>query len=250
MRRLLAALVLFWSPLFAADPVIESVTETTDTSPTTSAIVDLPSTVEPDDLLLLLIRFESDSTSATLSSPWVTLDVTGGAAALSGYLDADGTEDGGTVTVTLGAAPASWAAQVFRISNWDTGQSPEGNGWTNPNIGGTSATPALASISPSWGAADNLFITVLGHTDDGASVSAVPGGWTKQADTLSDAGANAKTTLSSAYLFDSASTTVDPDSTSTWSLSEAEVNFETTIAIKGGAGLSAAAEYYRRLLSQ
>jgi hypothetical protein len=72
------------------------------------------------------------------------------------YLDAVGNEDGGTFNVHVTSAEAV-CAYCFAIDGWDTGTAPEIVGPTEEDVN----NPNPPSITPSWGAEDNLYVVYL-----------------------------------------------------------------------------------------
>jgi len=221
-----------------ANPAVESITETTNLTPADATLdVTLDNADSAGDLLIMVLCTHPDTDTYTVSG-WTELDDykrgVGSHSGWIGYKEASGSE-GSTIVVTSSATPDVFAAQVYRISNWDSGQAPEDNNFFN--IAGTTTTPDPQSITQTWGADDNLFITFIIHTDDAATVTTYPSGWTTGADTTADGGNNESCQVSSAYLFDNSSTTVDPGA---WTITAAEAVSDVTVAVLGGAGGAAA----------
>jgi len=182
------ALVLSFSLVTAvpalAAPVVISVTETAFGTDTTDHYVNMPATVNADDLLIVL--FTNDG-GATVTTPagWTSLasDANGTQVRLSVYYKiAAGTEGGTTVNFVTSAAEEA-AAQVYRITNW--------HGTTPPEIStaatGTSTRPNPASLNPAgWDVADTLWLAVAGQDrGDQSGTTAYPASYTDGTSTLS-----------------------------------------------------------------
>jgi len=141
-----------------------------------SHVLTYPATVEPTDGIFACIAADSDSpTETTFSWPgtWVkVLSDPGSSRSQScARYDADGTEDGGTFTVTLNTSQkAAWF--VAAIDGWEGSQSPsisaEGSGFdTSPN------PPAL---SPPAGSGNYLY-WATGMAPADRTWSAFPSGY-------------------------------------------------------------------------
>jgi hypothetical protein len=233
LKRLFLLLVAL--PVWAADPVVESSTGSNDIAPADATLdITLDNADNSGDLLVMAVCTHPDVDPFTPPSGWTEMDdynrSAGTHSAWLGYKSASGSE-GASATLTASGTPDVWAANVIRVSNWDSGTNPEDNNYTN--IVGTTSTPDPQSITQSWGADDNLFITFICHTDDAATVSSAPSGWTLAVDETGNGGANESAQMSSATLLDNSSTTVDPG---TWTLSTAEAVSDVTVAVLGGAG--------------
>ena len=219
-----------------ADPVIESTTETTDTSPSSAIVqITLDNNDDADDLLIMAVAAHPGVGPSTGPTGWTRADEDYEVStnfAFLGWKKATGSE-GSSIALTMNSTPDVVAAQVIRISNWDTNEDPDNNLWFR-TVGVTS-TPDPGSVTQGWGADDNLAITFLGTSDDAETVSSYPSGWTGNVDTVADGGANESAGMASAYLFSDSETTFNPG---TWTLSGSEVCSDVTIVIKGGAGAS------------
>jgi len=170
-------------PALAA-PVVASVTETAFDTDITDHYVNMPTTVNAGDLLIVL--FTNDG-SATVTTPggWTQLasNANGAAVRLSVYYKiAAGTEGGTTVNFVTSAAEQA-AAQVYRITDW--------YGTTPPEIStaatGTSIRPNPASLDPAgWGVADTLWLAVAGQDrGDQSGTTAYPASYTDGVSTQS-----------------------------------------------------------------
>lgn len=158
-----------------AFPVVESVTPTIFSTAATAHLVTMPATVNAGDLLIARITTAGSNANGAVTTPgaWNLLHSTVGGTTtrLSAYYKiAVGDEDGTTVDfVTFAAVKA--VAHVHRISGW--------HGTTPPEVGtattGSSVSPDPPSLTPSWGAADTLWLASCGAALGGSqSVSAYP----------------------------------------------------------------------------
>lgn len=156
-----------------AFPSVTSITVTNFTSETTAHACNMPATVAAGDLLIILLSLGWGGGTRTEPSGWTTKFDTVNGTDVAGccYIkDAVGNEDGTTVDVVTSDGTAG-VAQVFRIAaaSWD-------GDIANVQVG-TSATgtgaPDCPAVTPSWGAADNLFIAVgfQDNADDDATAA-------------------------------------------------------------------------------
>jgi hypothetical protein len=160
-----------------AFPSVTALTEQVTASGTSHAI-DLPATVAPGDLLVLLVRG-----LVTLDAPPATWEEKynqdGGASMrIAGYAHVcDGSEDGGTVTLTTGSAGAlrTFLYHVAAAS------------WYKNLAGVEDGTPATAAsgdpnpptLAPSWGAADTLWLVHMGTSATaGVTLNSYPSSYT------------------------------------------------------------------------
>lgn len=141
---------------YATFPTV-SATNTSNTSSGTTHTVNLPTGISSGNLLITLFTF-TVNTTVTWPSGWNSIINAGGICGISQirYKIADGTE-GSTMNLTVGSGGES-AHHTYRITNWDGVTPPEG---ASVGSGGGTLTPNPPSLSPSWGAADNLWIAAM-----------------------------------------------------------------------------------------
>jgi hypothetical protein len=185
-------------------PVVASVTETAFGTNTIDHYVNMPATVNADDLLIVL--FTNDGLAyVTTPAGWSLLasNNRGIAVRLSAYYKiAAGDENGTTINFVTSMSEEA-AAQVYRITNW--------HGTTPPEIS-TAATsistaPDPASLNPAgWDIEDTLWIAVAGQ-DRGyqEGTTAYPASYTDGTSTLSSGGTASCRTLSARRVFTVAS---------------------------------------------
>lgn len=145
-----------------------------DTS-VTSMPVTLPATINSGDLLVALVEVRNSGTwtKPTGWSDISTLSQLGGGSVgrLNGfYKISDGTEAGTTPTWTASTGTtAIW--QSIRVTSWHGTTPPEA---TTASGDATNANPP--SLTPSWGADDDLWIAVAGNaaTGDTTGFTAAP----------------------------------------------------------------------------
>lgn len=139
------------------------ITTSTDTEYATTFTINLPATITPGDLLLITIGLIPENDSAywngTVPAGWTNLASSniysyGGDIILAKV--AVGTEDGTSIVLGLtGSGTCSWAAHIYRITDWIGSLS--GVQVTN-YVASSGANPNAPGISPSWGALPTLFI--------------------------------------------------------------------------------------------
>lgn len=167
-----------------AFPQAPSITETFFASNTTSHLVAMPASTVAGNLLSCL--FVNDG-SATVTTPsgWALLftQESGSNARLSVFTKVAVGDEGGTTVDFETSGSEQAAAQVYRITDWEGSLS-----------GVEAGTPVLnedpPSLSPSWGAADTLWIAIASGDGGGDSqtVSSYPTNYTNGTATVTDSG--------------------------------------------------------------
>lgn len=120
------------------------------------------------DIIFAIVSVCNAGTWTTIPTGWTKLAEQAGGGSVGEtsvfYKIANGSEDGTTLTwVTSVATSATW--QVFRVKNW--------HGTTPPEVTTTSGDSSSANppnLTPSWGAADTLWLAIAGHA--AASIAA------------------------------------------------------------------------------
>jgi hypothetical protein len=177
--------ILSAAPALAAFPSVISLTETEFDSETTNHYVQMPATVDANDLLIVLFA-NTDTSAVTTPDGWTQL-ATGSNSADDGvrlsvyYKKAAGDEDGTTVNFSTSPSSRRAAAQVYRIS------SSSWHGTTPPEIStaatGDSNSPNPSSLDPSgWGTEDTLWIAAAGIAND-PGTSGYPSSYTNGVET-------------------------------------------------------------------
>ena len=141
-------------------PQVESVTETSFPSNTTTHNVSMPATVNSGELLIAHLTFDDSASVSSTPSGWTLID----ANRLNLYMKvADGTEGGTTVDFPTAAIQAG-AAQVHRISDWYGDLSGVEHAATTVEGDGTLLDPP--EVTATWGRANNLWLVLAGWLDD------------------------------------------------------------------------------------
>lgn len=222
-----------------AFPTVSDITETSVLNSPQEEF-DLPATVDSGDLLLAVIASDEFGTfTATPPTGWTEI-ARSNETGVVGYIIAkvaDGTEDGGTVTLTTGTGTDPIAAQCYRIKNWFGA------------IGGVEAAASAyaaastvdpPSLTPTWGAADTLWIAAMVAGDDNATVSAYPSNYTNGVDTVAGDAINFSCSCGTARRELNASS----ENPGTFTLSELEGVVGYTIAVRPAAGGGGGTPYY------
>ncbi len=159
-----------------AFPVVESITETIPGESSDFLEVSMPATVNAGDLLIMFFANNLSHVITTTPSGWTFLDdglANGDRDRISVYVkDADGTEGGTTVTVSIAPEDESLCAQVYRVTGWN-GTVPDDVELSSFNTG-SSANPDPPSLSPAWGVEDTLWIVLTNWHDLARSITAYP----------------------------------------------------------------------------
>lgn len=176
-------------------PEVVSRDTSNETSDTTSHTVDMPATVDPGDLLIILFANDGAGTVSfgTFTEIFEKDDGVGNNVQLSvAYKQADGTEDGGTETVTTGDSEKS-AHIVYRITGHvnPATQAPEiSTGGT-----GNDDNPDPDSLTPTGGSKKYLWLVAYGQ-DGQSSIQTPPTNYGNEVD--EDAGITASASVGAA----------------------------------------------------
>jgi hypothetical protein len=136
-----------------ASPSVVNTSVFGDSAASTTHAVTLPASIVAGNLLMLSLVIDATGNSITTPAGWTTLVTQNSSGVTSSiiYKTATGSE-GATVTVT--STSAKMAAIGYQISGWQG--TPENS---TVATGGT-ANPNSGSLTPSWGSADDLFLSV------------------------------------------------------------------------------------------
>lgn len=142
-------------------PVFLSHTDSPFPTASTSHVCNLPTTVS-GDLLIALVGTDGSSSNSAVATPsgWTALGTTQEISTSSRgtalYRVADGSESGGTVDFqTTGSEEA--AVSIVRVQAGSYVGTPEAAFISSSQ----SLSPPSASLTPTWGSANNLWITAL-----------------------------------------------------------------------------------------
>jgi len=140
---------------------------TNDATPTAN----YPATVASDDLLILFTSNDGSGDSPSYSAPMTLIVAEAGDAGGCGdgaaYEFAAGDEDGGTVDWTISGAEES-VCRILAIAGAHATTPPEG---ALSGSEKTDTSPDSPSVSPSWGAEDNMFIAFYAQNNGGAATA-------------------------------------------------------------------------------
>jgi hypothetical protein len=198
----------FSCPIVAwgAFPVVEDVTAAVavcSNSNTHNQV--MPATVTAGDLLIAFRVYKRNGVAPTITTPmgWTSIDqdvviISAGANELRHAIfakDAVGDEDGTNVNFATSATSTSMGA-VYRISAWEG--TLAGLEVSTVVQGVLTTAPDSGSLTPSWGAADTLWISAFLAGDDDDAVSAYPTDYTNGTQSLAGCGANASSHVGTA----------------------------------------------------
>lgn len=185
--------------------------------------VNLPTTVNADELLLIIFFANENSTfSPTTPTGWTDLEQALDSNSLYwiSYKQAAGTEGGGSVDFDTGAlSPAS--SILYRISGWN---SIEITASYDKDLNSTTADPP--SLTPSYGAADTLWIASCVQLDAPNTVSSYPTNYTNGQESTHPEGLNASAER------ELNATSEDPG---TFTISAADHTLAHTLAVEPGS---------------
>jgi hypothetical protein len=142
-----------------------------------AGLLNLPANIAAGNLLIATLLTGPSGAGVTWPAGWTEIsdDFLTDILLSHAYRIADGVSDGTTVTVTLPAGGPRHSGFVYRITDW--------HGVTPPEVGsvanGNSLTPDSPSLTPSWGAADTLWISSFIHTTAGVPTFTEPSSYDK-----------------------------------------------------------------------
>lgn len=170
-----------------AFPSSTSPTTTVFASSVTSMAVNLPASISSGDLLIAHVGVRNAGTW-TPPSGWTVLVEQGGGGAVGEtgvwYKIATGSE-GGSATWTAGVATtAAW--QVRKITSWHGTTAPE---YASNNGDAVAVNPP--SLTPSWGAADTLWLALVGSSANTMNFTGAPANFTDLTSTTASSGGGA-----------------------------------------------------------
>lgn len=157
---------------FGNYPIVRGSNVGTNTSsPGTSATVQLPTGIVSGELLLIFGYFDVTVGTGLAITGWTRYINTTGPVIGGFWRIADGSE-GATAAATWGTnAVSSWIS--MRISNWHGSAAPQIGTATS----GTSASPDGPNLTPSWGAKNTLWLSVVSSAASGDVATAWPSGY-------------------------------------------------------------------------
>jgi hypothetical protein len=244
MRRLgrivligLVLLALFARAAHATFPTVDNTCTSLTSSASTSHSPCLPSGIAVNKLIVVIFSAQGSQT-ITWPAGWTALCTsTAQAGNLQGetrYRIADGSE-GSSISVSTSGSTRT-AHQAYLIGGWGGTSSdvacgtPSANNGTNPN------PPAL---TPSWGAADDLWIVPLAARG-GGTISADPASYTNGFGSSTGTGTTDAQTRSARRNLNATS-----DDPGTFTMTS-ESYVVSTIAVKPGTAGAAAGGFFRR----
>jgi hypothetical protein len=171
----------------------------------------MPASLDAGDLLLVIIQVGTGASGNEVEitptpSGWTKLwEHQNGHSSISAgdcgvfVKVADGMEGGSTVGFTTDIASVG-AAQVYRVTEWFGSLSGVEAGVSLEAFDtGDYLHPDPPSLSPSWGAANTLWLACGGWTNDDALVSSYPTDYVDGVDTISGGGTDNGSTVFSAF---------------------------------------------------
>lgn len=165
-----------------ASPAVQTTAESATTTAATTHTVNLPSGIAAGDLLLILFATVGNTTPT--ASGWDSTTIVrinpGGSTHFLEFLFKKATgSEGASVSVSTGAASVRSASIAYRISGAidPAAQAPE----RSTTVQGTSTAPNAATVTPTGGSKDFLFLTMFvqegEEADDDTWVTGTPSGY-------------------------------------------------------------------------
>lgn len=153
----------------APQPLTVQATNTSTSGSGTSHSVALPAGITAGDLLIAVFGYVTLGATVTPPAGWTLVGSGGSVLALAIYRRTANGSEGGTATFTTSASAASMH-NTYRIA----GQHAS----SNPEISAFPTTADPPSLSPSWGAANTLWLAILAHTANSPDITAAPANYT------------------------------------------------------------------------
>ena len=161
------------------EPVVNSTATSREASDVTTHTITLPATVESGELLLVICSFNGVPTVTwdnTSHGTWTQINNAGNATVrlVTQVKVADGTEDGGTLSVTTSVGEKS-ATVAFAIGTWEG--TIAGGVQSPATTNGNNQAPDSAAATDSWGTVPRKTLTMFAQEFNQA-VDAWPSGYT------------------------------------------------------------------------
>jgi hypothetical protein len=219
-----------------AFPTVEEILTQGFSPETTSHSVDMPTTVNSGELLLVIIIAHCTSTTTPgIATPtnWEDLEyqeypyigINCGV-----YQKKASGDEGGTTVDFVTTNGSTVAAIILRVSNWGENTTSDID-VSISNLQFTS-NPNPSSVTAGWGSDDNLFIAYACFTDDDATFIAAPTNYTNLTYVVSGGGSNYGCEVGVAFR-EYASSNDDPG---TFTLSQSQSGWAGTIVIRPQQG--------------
>lgn len=210
-----------------AFPTASAATVTTFATSVTTMAVNMPASISSGDLLIAHVGVRNAGTW-TVPSNWNLLEekAGGGTVGETGvwYKIATGSE-GATQTWTAGTATtAAW--QVRKITSWHGTTPPE-----HVAVNGDAVAVNPPSLTPSWGAADTLWLALVGSSANTMNFTAAPTNYTSLTSTTASSGGGASNAGSAIRQLNA--TSEDPG---TFTVSQNRWWAAFTVAVRPAAG--------------
>lgn len=238
MRRSLiaAAFLLACGQAWAAFPTVTATNTTSVTAAATPAVINLPATVNADDVLIVFLRSASSGTH-TYPGDWTVIKQVGTPDQTSvAYKQAVGNEDGTTINVTI--TSSKYAALSWSIAGATcvTTQAPE----ISAGGSGSSLTPDPDTVTPTGGAKDYLWLAMFAEEGEN-TLSTYPTNYPNNNITANTGAGGATTTnciVGGAKRNDLNAASEDPGVFTLTSVTGADDYRAYTIAVHPGTGAS------------
>ncbi len=89
------------------------------------------------------------------------------------WKEADGTENGTSVSVAFSGGAEEWAAKVLHIKNWDNASAPEASNQEGDNTDDLPANGLTLTLTPSWGSDTVDTLWLFFYSSDGTDNTTV-----------------------------------------------------------------------------
>lgn len=149
-------------PAASVNPAVLEASAATSAGNTSSATLNLPSSIASGELLLLFVALLGTA-ARTLTTPsgWtqqIYVIGPGNLRRLAVYSKTATGSEGSTVGLTASGS-SDFKSVAVRISNWTSVE-------FGSTSSGTSTSADASAVSPSWGSAPNLYLADVGYLDD------------------------------------------------------------------------------------
>jgi hypothetical protein len=212
-------LLLLSIQAFAQNPVIEGTRTHVNNSETSNHTISLPSDIQVGDLILVAFRIRSSRNIDSATSGWTRLVYEDNSGRTVVYWKS---ATSSSESFSIGLSGSSRIAAVsYRISNWDTAETPQ--------VAVTTEGTNPPNLNPGWGPFPSLYLGGLTFRESDQAITGIPSGFSNLVQAANtSSGNNRYFEVGIVQKFSSASSE-DPSSFSTGGANPTSF----TIAIKG-----------------
>ncbi len=166
---LLGFIFLFSIQTNAQSPIIQNTRSYIDGTERSSHTISLPTGIQAGDLILVSFRIRSGRAVSSFTSGWTELlNADNNGRTYVYYRTAQSSSE--SFIISLSGGSSRIAAVSYRISNWNSGDTPQ--------VAVTADGEDPPSLNPGWGAFPSLYLAGLSFRESGNEITGIPSDFT------------------------------------------------------------------------